>query len=327
MKLQLIAETAFTHQGDFEYLVQQIDLAKRVGAQYVKFQVLVDIDSVYSKETALYADMSTKMHTWEEWEKAFAYVHEIGLKTLVLPIDYKALDLSLVSQYVDALEIHSICLNDVVYLDMINASKTDMLIVLGVGGRNLSDIDFCINHLQSENLLLMSGFQSFPTEKKNANLGKIRTLSTKYSFEVGYADHTPWDQDDSDMILASLSLGSSFIEKHIILKDGDDRADYYSAIGETGFKRVRAVMDNFSVIYGSDDLDNLNEKEVVYKERERKIIALKDISKGQKISNEDISYSVTDQKWDLEQKDYNVLIGKELKGEIKKGEVITSDLF
>ena len=218
MKHQIICETAFTHEGDLSYLKKQIDIAKDINSDYIKFQILLDIDSVYSRSTEIYHDMKTKMLSETEWRDALKYATDIGLKTLILPIDYQALNFALNNKHTHAIEIHSICLNDIVFLDIINKSKTNLLIALGVGGRKTKEINFCINYLESKNILLMAGFQSFPTNIEDANLSKIKTLKTKYPFAVGYADHTQWDKDDNYMILTALALGALYIEKHIILE-------------------------------------------------------------------------------------------------------------
>ena len=324
MKSQIISETAFTHEGDLDYLIKQIELAKETGSDYIKFQILLDIDSVYSKSTSLYHDMKSKMLSSKNWEHAMKHAKDIGLNILILPIDYQALQFVLESKYTDAIEIHSICLNDIVFLDKINASKTKLLIFLGVGGRTNKDIDFCINYLNSDNLVLMSGFQSFPTKKKDANLGKIKSLKNHYNYHVGYADHTPWDEDDSSMILTSLALGSIYIEKHIILKKGSGRADNYSAVSKNEFIALRNILDSYTLIYGNDKLEILSEKELAYKNRERKIVALIDIKQDTPFNTSNIGYSVTNQTSDILQNQFNEILLKSANIDVRKGEIITS---
>jgi sialic acid synthase SpsE len=324
MICKLIAETAFTHEGDLDYLLEQIRLAQSIGAEYVKFQVLIDIDSVYSDSTDIYRDMKSKMLSPQNWIHAMRFAQEIGLKTLILPIDYKALELAINTEYTNAIEIHSICLNDVLFLDQINHSGTTKKIVLGVGGRTNTDIDFCINYLKSDNLLLMSGFQSFPTKKQDANLGKIRSLRNSYKYPIGYADHTPWNEDDSLMILTSLALGVSYIEKHIIIVKGEERADYYSAVSKLEFMSLRKNIEFYSLIYGNDKLDFLSDKELAYKNRERKIIALRDIKEGESFSCSNIAYSVVDEVTSIEQKEFNTILSKKAKMAIGKGNVINN---
>ncbi len=322
MKHQIICETAFTHEGDLNYLKKQIDIAKDINSDYIKFQILLDIDSVYSRSTEIYHDMKTKMLSETEWEDAIEYATNIGLKTLVLPIDYHALKFALNNKSTHAIEIHSICLNDIVFLDEINKSKTDLLIVLGIGGRKIKEINFCINYLESKNLLLMAGFQSFPTNIEDANLGKIKTLKTEYSYPIGYADHTQWDKDDSSMILTALALGALYIEKHIILEKGSERADYYSAVGKDELIKLQETVGLYKKIYGKEDLNILNNKELIYKNRERKIIATTDIKEGSVFDKSNIGYSVTNQETDIEQYEYNSLLSKSAKNDIKKGSII-----
>ena len=48
-KCEIIAEIGINHNGDLEIAKQLIDVAKRCGCDYVKFQKR-DIDTVYTKE-------------------------------------------------------------------------------------------------------------------------------------------------------------------------------------------------------------------------------------------------------------------------------------
>ena len=161
MKHQIICETAFTHEGDLSYLKKQIDITKRYKFRLYKIQILLDIDSVYSRSTEIYHDMKTKMLSETEWRDALKYATDIGLKTLILPIDYQALNFALNNKHTHAIEIHSICLNDIVFLDIISKSKNKFTYSpRSRRQEKQKEINFCINYLESKNILLMAGFQA-----------------------------------------------------------------------------------------------------------------------------------------------------------------------
>lgn len=326
--IKIIAETAFTHEGDISYLKKQIDVASELKLQYVKFQILLNLDSVYSKDAPIYHDLKPKLFDKENWITIFNYALQKKLRIIALPIDYDAFDFILDSQQlITAIEVHSICMNDIFVLDKLNKKFLQKLIILGIGGRTLKDIDFAIDYLMNNNILLMFGFQSFPTQKKDANIGKIKSLKEHFTYPIGFADHTPWNQPDADIIEMAVLFGSEYIEKHIIIQSGDDRADNYSAIDKKGFFGLKSLLNDIIAIYGDDDLNTLNEKELVYKERERIIVAKSDLSENETLTLDNVTYSVTEQKSDLEQKQLLEIIGKRVSKRIKKGEVIVSDIL
>lgn len=327
MNIELIAESAFTHEGDVNYLKKQVDLAASKSCNYIKFQVLLNLDSVYSPDAPIYEDLKTKLISVKEWHEILVYSKSKNLKVLILPIDYMALDFALnAKELVDAIEIHSICLNDIILLNKINKSATEKLIVLGIGGRKMADIRFVVDYLVSKNILLMFGFQSFPTEKSDNNLSKIESLKLEFKFPIGFADHTPWNEDDSELIFMALAMGVVVIEKHIILEAGSQRADNYSAKDAAGFTMIGKNIQQFISIMGDDNLDKLSGKELAYKNRERKMIAAVNINKGNKIELNDLVYKVTSLETDLEQRDFLKVIGKKATRNIALGELILSKM-
>ena len=61
---------------------------------------------------------------------------------------------------------------------------------------------------------------------------------------------------------------------------------------------------------------------MIYKNRERKIIALKDIKKNTSFNKYNIGYSTTNSETDIEQNEYNSLLSKSANNNIKKGSII-----
>ena len=66
----------------------------------------------------------------------------------------------------------------------------------------------------------------------------------------------------------------------------------------------------------------LNEKEQKYKQREKKIIFLSDLKAGDRIVRKNIGYKVTNEKSDLKQRDFDKIINKKLKTDVKKNNVL-----
>lgn len=321
--IETIAETGFTHKGDINYIKKMIELAVEAKMSFIKFQIILDVESVYTKNSKIFEDLSSFKFSEDDWSEILSIASSAGLKILAMPIDYKAVDL--ISQninIVDLIEVHSIALNDVILLEKL--SNLSIRFSLGVGGRTSSEIDFAIKYLGDNTDLLIAGFQSFPTNKSRANIGKLRTLDRYYPQKVGYADHTPFDVDDSDIILAALGLGASFIEKHIILDAGDsNRPDYYSAIDKIGALKLQKNISNFINYFGNDDINMLSVEEAKYLSRERKIVAAVKMLPNTKIQRPHLCYKdIGGSLSGIPQTMFENLIGMEITKVIEKNDPI-----
>ncbi len=325
--INVIAETAFSHMGQVEYLISAIDKISSAKVKFIKFQILLNLN-VYDSETDMYKALKNCMISAKDWKYVIDYATRKGLNVLVLPIDYDALIFA-INEKVDAIEIHSICLNDVKFLEILNLSNYQGIVFLGAGGRNNNDIDFCLSKLNNiKKFVLLFGFQSFPTKKNNINLAKLDDLRNNFQIKLGYADHTSFDDDDSDIMYIALSKGVKYIEKHFILQIGDEeRHDYHSAKDMSWFNDINKLIQNFIILNGIESNNIMNEKEINYKNRERKIIISKNILKGEVLAVDNIAYKVIEGDTDLEQKDYYDLIGKVATCDISINTVLTASHY
>lgn len=327
--IELIGETGFTHKGESDYVLRQIELISNAEFDYVKFQMLLDVDAVYSATAPAYDDLKRHRFSGEDWGTILRTASDMGLKVIVMPIDYQAILFAEAHhELISTIEVHSIALNDVRFLKQLSGSLAGLQqripVMLGIGGRSVSEIAYAKNTLDSETQSLMYGFQSFPTTKQQANLGKIRSLIREFDLPVGYADHTPWNENDSDMVQIALALGATHVEKHIILEEGDHtRPDYYSAVGEQGALRLRSAVSRFIDYYGTDDPQWLSLSEERYRNRERKIVAAEVIEAGERITPQMLDYKVVSAVTNLPQRLLDEIVGKETIRRIDKHQALT----
>ncbi len=321
----VLAETAFSHEGSIDYLKNQIDTAVEGKADGVKFQILLDIDDSYTENTEIFQNF----HKWyidkKSWINVIKYAKSKNLEVVILPIDLKSLDLVRENiDSIDAIEVHSICFNQVPYIEKL--VDLNSVIILGVGGRTLDDINFTmeeIDNLKSAikaNLILMYGFQSFPTDYEKLNLSKLHSLKENYKNVLGYADHTSFSEikRGNEIVKYAYLCGARLFEKHIVLKKGLQRTDYEAAVGHRDLIVLRNELDSLITILGDNNLSILNEVELKYKNREKQLVASRDLKKGDTLKSDNVSYKVTLEKSDYEQKEYEYLLNKKLKQEIDK---------
>jgi sialic acid synthase SpsE len=328
----IIAETAFSHEGSVDYLKSQIDDAAKGQANGVKFQLLFDVNESYAPNTEIFENFHKWQISQKSWIDVIEYTKSKNLQVIVLPIDSKSLDfVSKNVRKIDAIEIHSICFNQITFIEKLKNLTVDL--ILGVGGRNSDDIDFLFNKLnlsasnKKREVILMYGFQSFPTNYEKLNLSKLIALKNRYGCILGYADHTSYTEIETghEIMKYAYLCGARVFEKHLVIEKGSKRIDYEAAVGYEDFIKLRKDLDKLIKILGSDDLSKLNDVELKYRNREKQIIAMVDIKAGEKFSYNNIGYKVSPSRSDFEQKSFIDLIGKESVKDIKKNEVIKEE--
>lgn len=322
----LIAETAFSHEGEIEYLFAQIDAAKSGKADYIKFQILLDKDSIYTTNHPVYNVIDKWIFHKKQWLEALKYAYSKGLKVIALPSNVSSLEFCLINEkFIDAFEIHSVCFNEYYLLQKLN--KTNKKVLLGIGGRIPSEIQFVMDNInvKKEQIILMYGFQSFPTDPAKINLNKIKEFINLFDFKMGYADHTDYDNSYFHQLNdLSFVLGARYFEKHIVLNKGEKRTDFESAIDYQGFIDMRNNLNKLIKVIGDGKINKLNDKEIAYKNREKQIVANKDIAKGKVITFEDLTYKNSHKIGNFEQKEIINIVGKKAVNSIMKDDVLLS---
>lgn len=195
-KFELIAETAFSHEGDLNYLKRQIKSAYEAKVDYIKFQIFFNKNASYTKNHPFFDRAEDWMFSEKEWIEIFKLSKKLNLKIIVLPLNVPSiLFCNKYKQYITAYEVHSTCLNDYFFLNKLkNINKK---IILGIGGRIPSEVNYALKNVKADlkKTTLVYGFQSFPTAINKINLLKVKYFKKLFNTAVGYADHTKYDSN------------------------------------------------------------------------------------------------------------------------------------
>ena len=85
-------------------------------------------------------------------------------------------------------------------------------------------------------IVLMHGFQSYPTLVEHTNLNKLRYFKDKLGLPVGFSDHIDGDHPlNFGLCAAAIGVGAIVIEKHITISRTLRMEDYESALSPEGF--------------------------------------------------------------------------------------------
>jgi N,N'-diacetyllegionaminate synthase len=324
-----IAETAWHHEGDFAFMKNLVTkICTESDVDIVKFHITLDLDEYMNKDHDAYEMLKSWMLSESNWEELIYIVRENNKELMLLLNDTKAVEFS--KKYSpEMVELHSVALNvprlqDSVLKNISDKSK----IVIGVGGCSLSEIEEAVKFFHSREIVLMFGFQNYPTKYEDVNLHKIRKIQELFQGSTfGYADHTAWNEENNTLItLLVSSNGMDYIEKHVTTEYGKERCDFSAAISIEQLNQLHKKVVLLNQVYGDGSMD-LNEAEKKYSSygpMKMAAIASHSLFEGDYLSVDDFYFTRTSQVSDISQIDILQVIGNKLASNIKPNKVILS---
>ena len=330
--MQLIAETAWHHEGDFSFMKNLInEIVNDTDADIVKLHITLDLDEYMSQNHELYKLLKKMLFNKDQWQELISIIKNSGKELMLLTNDFAAIEFAAENKP-EFIELHSVALN-VPSLQNTVLKKFDQKtkLVIGVGGCTLKEINHAVKVFENREIILMFGFQNYPTKYKDINIAKIRKIQSLYPKKLfGYADHTAWDETNNELItLLVASNGMNYIEKHVTNVYGQNRNDFNAAISIEMFNSLKKKIMILNEVYGDGKLD-LNEGEKSYSQygpMKMAALAKTSLKVGHIFSLKDIYFQRTKDKSELSQVDILELIGKKLSRSIKKNEIFNLNYF
>ncbi len=333
-KPYLIGETAYNHEGNFDYLMQMV-LRVRGCVSAIKFHLLIDADDYIRWDHPMYGKMKEMMLTEEEWQKILSVALEEN-DVVVLCDDPKSVEFILreFNNKKLSVEVHASGINDIRILSLMAEIKGTA--ILGIGGCSIEEISFAIDFLRErgkDDIFLMYGFQAFPTDRKFIQFDRMLRIRDFFKLPLGYADHCSCDDRYGNIISASVcAFGINVVEKHFTLNKGENRIDWQSAVSIDDLKEIWQLMNMFWQAYGYGNLSaSRQEKDYMKLGPNRKVPCYsRDIDAGEKLQMDDIIFlRVPEDKENqfLSQKDVLAFIGRCVKCAVKKGNTVDKSHF
>lgn len=325
--IRLIAETAWHHEGDFDFMERLVHkLCEDSQADIVKMHVTLDLDSYMSKNHKAYGKLKNWMFDEAEWKIFFSIVRKSGKKLMLLLNDVKAIEFS--SEFdPDYVELHSVCLNvpklqESLLMNTCNSTP----VMIGVGGCTLEEVDVAVSVFGDRDTVLVFGFQNYPTRYEDVNLKKIRKIQSLYpNKNFGYADHTGWNEPNNEMItLLVASNGMDYVEKHVTTEYGVKRCDYSAAISIGMLDQLAEKLKVLDSLKGDGSI-GLNEGERTYSlygPMKMAPVATRNLSVGDILGKTDFEFSRVASVTKLSQTAVIGNIGRTLLKPAEKGQVL-----
>jgi N,N'-diacetyllegionaminate synthase len=332
MTIKTIVETAWHHDGDFKFMMQLVDdLIHNTNTDFIKLHITLNFDEYMLPDHPGYDFLLKKTFKKEQWKILIEKIKASDKKLMLLLNDIEAVKFGM--QFNPELaEIHSVCLNDIHLLSALKKyNNNNTPIILGVGGSTLYEIENAISFLETENIILMHGFQNYPTKYTDINFNRIRKIMNLYpTLKHGYADHTAWNEPNNAFIsLMGAALGMNYVEKHVTTQYGKERTDWQAAISIDQFNDLVDKLKTLDQCNGNGLL-KLNEGEKNYSifgPNKKAAFLTRNMISGETLQKADIAFKRTSQLSNTSQTEVWDLIGKKAIANYTKGELIIENKF
>ena len=289
-----IAEVGINHNGDLALAMQMVDVARRAGADAVKFQTfkaeefcgdLTQTHSYRSQGHAVTENMLAmfKRHEFApaQWAALKRHCDEIGITFFSTPQNRSDLDL-LLGIGVPAIKIGSDDFNNLPLLR--DYSATGLPLILSCGMADLAEVHRSLETagwFEGRELVLLLCTSQYPTPPADANLRKLSTLQQAFpGLLVGFSDHTQGPQAAS----LAVALGARVFEKHFTLDKNLAGPDHWFSDDEAGLTEWVAGIRNADALLGSAIVRPTAAEREMRKVARRSVVALRDVAEGEVLS-------------------------------------------
>ena len=174
-----------------------------------------------------------------KWKELKEYAISLGLK-LIFDV-FGEIGLKTAENIgIETIKVHGTDITNLALLKGIEISKINE-VILGIGGAQWHEIEKAIKLLKRKTLILLCGFQGYPTKTEDNHIARMNLIKEKAKkihsdFEMGFADHPSDSNLNSKISLVAIGAGAMIIEKHLTLGKVMQLEDFESALNPDEFK-------------------------------------------------------------------------------------------
>ena len=288
----IIAEIGSVHDGSFGNAICSIDLAKRVGADIVKFQThLAQHETTPTAKNPSYFDGESRYDYFErtgfstdQWLKLIKYCESINVEflTSVFSIEsfYLMRDLGCSFFKIPSGEVTNLPLLEAI-------AKSELTVILSTGMSNWAEIDDAVSLLkQCKHLNIMQCTSQYPCPVDKVGLNILDKMRLRYKAEnisFGFSDHTL----GPTAAIGAVFKGATCIEKHLTFSNYMYGSDAQFATEPDKFQEyvnlVNEAWDLLKYNVDKDDISYLTDMKDVF---QKSVVLNRPLSAGSVIKSE-----------------------------------------
>ena len=323
----IIAEMSGNHNQSLERALAIVEAAAKAGAHALKLQTytadtmtldldegeffISDSDSLWQGQS-LYKLYQEAYTPWEWHEPIFKRCQELGMIGFSSPFDETAVDF-LETLDVPCYKIASFENTDLPLIRKVAATGKPMIISTGMA--TAAELDETVREAKKagcKDLILLKCTSTYPATPENTNILTIPHMRELFKCEIGLSDHTM----GIGVSVASVALGATVIEKHFTLRRADGGVDSAFSMEPEEIQSLvvetqRAWQALGEITYGSTEVET---KSKVFR---RSLYIGEDMKAGDILTEKNLR--IIRPGMGLSPKYYDVLLGKRVSRDVKKG--------
>jgi pseudaminic acid synthase len=331
----VIAEMSGNHNQSLDKALQIVEAAAKTGVRALKIQTYTadtmtldisegeffirDPQSLWTG-TSLH-QLYQQAHTPWEWHKPiFDRCKDLGIIGFSTPFDASAVDF-LESLDVPCYKIASFENTDLPLIRKVASTGKPMIVSTGMA--TIAELDETVRTAKEsgcKDLVLLKCTSTYPATPENTNILTIPHLRDLFGTQVGLSDHTM----GIGVAVASVALGATVIEKHFTLCRADGGVDAAFSMEPEEMRQLvietqRAWESLGKISYGATEAEK---KSLVYR---RSLYITQDMKKGDILTSENLR--AIRPGLGLPPKYYDIIMGKSISRDVKKGQPMSWDLL
>ncbi len=327
----VIAEMSGNHNHSLERALEIVEAAAKAGAHALKIQtytadtMTLDLDEgdfFISDPNSLWKGNSLfklyqKAYTPWEWHKPiFERCRELGVIGFSTPFDDTSVDF-LETLDVPCYKVASFENTDLPLIRKVASTGKPMIISTGMA--TVAEMDETVRTAREagcNDLILLKCTSTYPATPENTNILSIPHMRELFNCEVGLSDHTM----GIGVSVASVALGATVIEKHFTLSRADGGVDSSFSMEPEEMSALvieteRAWQSLGCVKYGASEAEK---KSLVFR---RSIYIAQNMKAGDVLTPDNLR--CVRPGMGLSPKYYNMLLGRRVNQNVKKGTPMT----
>ena len=331
----VIAEMSGNHNQSLERALEIVEAAAKAGAHALKIQTYTpdtmtldlnerefyigDPENLWAGNS-LYKLYGEAYTPWEWHRPIFDRARELGIIAFSTPFDDTSVD------FLENLDVpcYKIASFENIDLPLIRrVAATGKPLIISTGMASIAELDDAVKAAREsgcKDLILLKCTSTYPATASNTNISTIPHMRELFGCEVGLSDHTM----GVGVSVASVALGATVVEKHFTLSRADGGVD--SAFSMEPAEMTQLVLETEKawqamgqVSYGATEAEK---KSIVFR---RSLYVVKDIKAGDLLTTENVR--AIRPGLGLATKYLDVVIGKSVKHDIKRGTALTWELL
>lgn len=298
-KTKIIAEIGINHNGKISNAKKLIDIAKKSGADSVKFQTYITDKLINNDEELMpYQKINIKKRinqfqmlkqnelTREDHIKLIKYSKKKKIEFISTPYDLESAKL-LINLGLKTIKVASTDITNLQLIRFLLSKKINL--ILSCGATSLKELDILFNLIRSKKnfkmISLLHCISFYPAPVKSLNLNVIKNLKKRYKIKVGFSDHSLSKYTGSFAVLS----GAEIIEKHITLNRKMVGPDHKASLEPKNFNEYVKLIRLAESSLG-DGIKKIEKIEkLTKKSMQKSIIVNQDLNKGTKIKDNLVS--------------------------------------